>query len=179
MIKKLLGILVLGLLFCNVSYSENKTFKCVKFGYYFNSEGTLETIIWDKPEDSEHKLTILIDTNHFEDKDFTTFYGKATLVWQNYKQEYSLTTTNNDYEYRGIRYDLVTDKDINIRSGSLKKLMKKKKNHLTFIKFIRLKKEQTSNWYELNLVSTSELWMIDNFYKKSIEAKTDSYRCAE
>lgn len=170
--KKLLGIVALSLLWCNFSYAEFYTFKCVKFGYYFNDEGTLETLIWDDVDD---KLTVMIDDTYFEDKDGTSFFGKATLINKNWKNEYGIVDTGNGR--RGFKYSLVTDDDINIRSGSLKNDMKKKRGHLYDVTFITFKKEATSDWYELNLIYTYELWMIDSAYKDNVRTMTDSYRC--
>ena len=97
---------------------------------------------------------------------------------------YKLTVSGdvgvNEYIYHNGDADTYlrfTDDDINIRSGSLKNDMKKKRGHLYDVTFITFKKEATSDWYELNLIYTYELWMIDSAYKDNVRTMTDSYRC--
>ena len=87
--KKLFLYMFLGLMFCNFSYAEFKTYKCVDFGYYFADDGELRGFIYDEPEDSDKDVTLIVDDeNEFIDKDGSRFTGKATLVSKDFKSEY-------------------------------------------------------------------------------------------
>lgn len=176
--KKLLGIIVLALLWCNAGFADFKTYKCVYFSYYFNDEGNLKTILRDKPEDIDYNATIIIDTSSFHDKQGSRFFGKATLIRKNNKSEYFITGREENL-YKGYRYYFVTDEDVNMREGGLRDLMKKEKDHLRFIEFFKFEGSTWNEWYELNISGTYELWTINNYYKHMIDLHTTSYRCKE
>jgi len=167
-----------GLMLSGNAFAEFKTLKCIQFGYYFNDEGTLETILWDKPEDSKKNITLLIDDNTFHDKDGTHFKGKVTLIKQDYKHEYLITAEYRNF-LQGIRYFFVTDEVINPYQGRLKQYMKKKKGHLYHISFMTLEKSEFFDWHELNLMRSQDLYMIDDYWKDSVEVLKESYRCKE
>jgi len=177
--KKLLGIMVLGLLFCNFSYAEFKTYKCVKLGYYFDDDGSLNGYFRDKPEDSEHNVTLIVDDeNEFIDKEGNSFRGKATLVSNNFKSDYLINNPGVGDNFRAIRNHFVTDKDINEREGSLKKTFKEIKGDLYNVSFLNFEQQSPdSDFYELTNIWTYQLWGVKTHYKSGTRAYVDSYRC--
>ena len=179
--KKLFLYVSLGLLFCNFSYAEFKTYKCVSFGYYFKDDGELQGFIHDKPEDSKYNVTLIVDDeNEFIDKDGSRFTGKTTLVSKDFKREYLINRPSVGDNFEAIRYHFVTDKEINDRQGSLKKIFKKSKGDLYSISFLSFEQDSPdSDFYELTIIWTNRLWGAKNYYKADMDASADFYRCTK
>ena len=168
----------MSFLWCNSSIADFKTFKCIEFMYYLNDEGTLETILYNEPDDSKKNITLIVDDSVVEDKT-GHWPGKVTLINEAYKHEYFITSHHKKWT-NAIRHYYITDEVINRYEGSIKDFIKKKKGHLYHISFMKLQKEEFNNWYLLTIIRSQNLYMINHFnYSMSVEAEKETYRCSE
>ena len=171
--KKLLAIIVLGLLWSGNVYSEIKTLKCERLHTYVDRNGALVNSGYG----SDQQKTLIIKRGNLGD---SPYFGNIDVIGENFEHKYKITEADK-LEINAIRHFFIEDDDIKEREGDLRKFMKKRKGKLYHISFLKLNKfDGDVSWYKLNITRSQDLYLIDHpSFASNVQSKNELYRCKE
>ena len=171
--KKLLAIIVLGLLWSGNVYSEIKTLKCERLHTYVDRNGALVNSGYG----SDQQRTLIIKRGNLGGY---PYFGNIDVIGENFEHKYKITEADK-LEINAIRHFFIEDEDIKEREGDLRKFMKKRKGKLYHISFLKLNKfDGDVSWYKLNITRSQDLYLIDHpSFASNVQSKNELYRCKE
>ena len=144
--KKILLIVLIIFSWNNLALSQTQTYNCKKlYGYIEDDWKYVATF-------SDETATLIMENNVFYDEWGSLRSGYATLIYNNEKIEFTQSYFGEAYAYRKID-------DEDVKSS---KTFKKFKGKLSYVSFLRLKKQSINkNYFDLDYSVADSLWTME------------------
>ena len=158
--KKLLGIVVLGLLWSSASFAEtNKitTYQCKE--YLTRVEANGEPRIWY----TDDVATLIVNrSNGNVDNWGSPTYGEAELIYKNKRRKFILGETGYGDSFIAYKYSKIDNERIkNTDDLDTKKVYKKNKGKIANLEFLHFNYEDSPIMFDLKYIINSSLWTIE------------------
>ena len=173
--KKLLGLIFLILLWCNVSYTEMiiTTYKCKEVSTLVDEDKTLSVFYRDKKTAT---LIKKIEDIYLLDKWGSPVYGTVTFIEGNYQNEYIINQTGYGGSFRAYQVQKIDNDFINNEKNDYaKKIWKKNKGKIYSASVLTF--EYNRNIVELDKSFTS-LWTLETDINQ-VSSINSHFKCTE